>query len=59
MQKILDPDFASAVLASENGKAEARGDWDALILFIGDNLDQLRRAVAALKLAEIIPSSAR
>jgi hypothetical protein len=47
------------VLASENGKAQARGDWDALILFIGDNLDQLRRAVAALKLAEIIPSSAR
>src|SRR5262245_65890377 len=36
------------VLASKNGKAQARCRWDAIILLIGENLDQLCRTVAAL-----------
>src|SRR5262249_16003699 len=36
------------VLATQNGKAQSRDRWDAIILLIGNHLEQLSRAIAAL-----------
>lgn len=35
--------------ASKNGEAQSRDRWDAIIIRVGNNLEQLSRAVAALR----------
>jgi|SRR6516162_3174490 hypothetical protein len=50
----LCPD--NRILASEDAEAEPRGRWNAIIVLVSDDLEQLCRAIAAF--AEIMPSSA-
>ena len=37
------------ILASKDAEAEPRGRWNAVILLVSDDLEQLCRAIAALR----------